>query len=211
MLAARQDRQRDLAVLGRREHEHNLGRRLLERLEQGVPGLRRQHVDFVDDVDLVPVAGRGVTHGLAQLADGVDAAVAGTVDLQDVERAAGGDFGAGGAAVAGPRRRPFLAVERLGEEACHGRLAHAPQARKEIRVVDAVLRHGVLEGRDDRRLADDLLERLGAILAREDLIAQGQLTFRESWGAGLRAGPSGPAAPARSASLLATSPSRRRF
>jgi hypothetical protein len=48
-------------------------RRLLQRLQEGVEGRRRQHVDFVDDVDLVAGAGRRIAHAVIDLADVVDA------------------------------------------------------------------------------------------------------------------------------------------
>ena len=60
-LAARQDGDRDLVRLGRREDELHVRRRLLQRLEQGVERLRRQHVNFVDDVDLVARSAAGET------------------------------------------------------------------------------------------------------------------------------------------------------
>jgi hypothetical protein len=47
---------RDLVRLGRREDELHVRRRLLERLQQRVEGLRGEHVHLVDDVDLVAVA-----------------------------------------------------------------------------------------------------------------------------------------------------------
>ena len=52
-LAARQHRHRHLARLGGGEDELHMLGRLLERLEQAVEGLLRQHVHLVDDVDLV--------------------------------------------------------------------------------------------------------------------------------------------------------------
>ena len=64
-----------------------MGRRLLQRLQQGVEGGDGEHVDFVDDVDLVaPLAG-GEVDLLAQQANVVDAGVAGGVDLDQVEEA----------------------------------------------------------------------------------------------------------------------------
>ena len=66
-------------------------RRLFERLQQGVERLRREHVDFVDDVDLVACPAGPKLHVLPQFADLVDAAVAGAVDLQHVDVLAGGD------------------------------------------------------------------------------------------------------------------------
>ena len=56
-LAARQDRDRNLLRLGRGEDELHMLGRLFERLQQGVERLLREHVDFVDDVDLVTARG----------------------------------------------------------------------------------------------------------------------------------------------------------
>ena len=173
VLAARQDRERQLPVVGRREQEDDVRRRLLQGLEERVPRLVGEHVHFVDDVDLVAVARRGVAHRLPQLPHRVDAAVAGAVDLQDVHRARLGDLQAGRAGVARDRGRPLDAVERLGHETRHGRLADAAQSREEVGVVDAPVGDGVLERGHDRLLADDLLERLRPVLAGEDLVAHG--------------------------------------
>ena len=84
-LAARQDRDRDLRRLGRAEDELHMLRRLFQRLQQGVEGLAGEHVDFVDDVDLEPRPAGPHVDVLPQLADFVDAAVAGPVDLQHVD------------------------------------------------------------------------------------------------------------------------------
>ncbi len=52
-LAARQDGDRHLADLGRREDELHMLRRLLQGLQQAVEGRLGEHVHFVDDIDLV--------------------------------------------------------------------------------------------------------------------------------------------------------------
>ncbi|MGY4449719.1 hypothetical protein ACVWZR_004379 [Bradyrhizobium sp. i1.3.1] len=83
-LAARQHGDRNLADLGGREHEFGVLRRFLQRLQEGVERRRRQHVDFVDNVDLVAGAGRRVAHAVIDLADVVDAGVRGRVHLQHV-------------------------------------------------------------------------------------------------------------------------------
>ena len=62
-------------------------RRLLDELEQRVEALLRDHVGLVDDVDLVAGRRRRVERPLAQVAGVVDSAVAGRVDLDDVEAA----------------------------------------------------------------------------------------------------------------------------
>ena len=59
--------------------------RLLERLQQGVEGLLREHVHFVDDVDLVAGDERLVVRAVDQVANVVDAGVGGGVHLDHVE------------------------------------------------------------------------------------------------------------------------------
>ena len=59
-VAAVDDRRQDLLRLGRGEHEDRVRRRLLEGLEERVPGLRREHVGLVEDVDLVAARDRRV-------------------------------------------------------------------------------------------------------------------------------------------------------
>ena len=80
-----------LREVGRAEDEDEVRRRLLDQLQQGVPGGRRQLVRLVDDVDLVAALG-GLQHrALADLAHLVDAPLRGGVHLDDVERGAVGD------------------------------------------------------------------------------------------------------------------------
>ena len=112
---ATQDRDRDLVHLGRREDELHVRRRLLERLQERVPRVLREHVDLVDDEDLVAIARRPVRQRLLQLADLVDAVVAGAVDLAHVHVRARGDLPAGRALEA----RLYAGARRRGER-CAG-------------------------------------------------------------------------------------------
>ena len=73
-----------------------------------VEGLAREHVNFVDDVDLEPRPAGPHADVLPQLADFVDAAIAGAVDLQHVHVLAGADAAADVALVAGRRRRALF-------------------------------------------------------------------------------------------------------
>ncbi len=84
-LAARQHRHRHLVHLGGREQELHVPRRLLQRLQQPVEGRFRQHVDLVDDIDLVARRDRRIAHRLNDLADVVDACVAGGIHLDHVD------------------------------------------------------------------------------------------------------------------------------
>ena len=94
-----------LLGVGGGQHEDDVARRLLERLEQRVGRRRREHVHLVDDVDL-PAPRRpqpGVGH---QVAHGVDAVVGGGIELVHVERAALGDLDARACTRRRAHRRP---------------------------------------------------------------------------------------------------------
>ena len=119
--------------LGGGQDEERARRRLLQRLQQRVEGLRGEHVDFVDDEDFVAVAGRKVADGLAQLPDFVDAAVRGRVDFENIDGITGGDLDTRRAFAAGRDRRPALflisgAVQGLGQNPRRGGLPHAARA-----------------------------------------------------------------------------------
>ena len=58
---------------------------LLERLQERVPGVLRDLVRLVEDVHLAPELAGRIREALAQVPDGLDAAVAGGVDLDEVE------------------------------------------------------------------------------------------------------------------------------
>ncbi len=167
-LAAVGDRRHHLVRLGGGEDEDRFRRRLLQRLQEGVPGLLGQHVGLVEDVDLPVAAGRGVGDALAQVADVVDRAVGGGVHLDHVDRGAGGDRHAGLAFAAGGDGRPAaLAVERAGEDLRHRGLAGPARADEEVSVVDLALLDRVAEGADHVLLADDLVEGARAVAAVE--------------------------------------------
>jgi hypothetical protein len=71
-LAAGKDGDGNLSDLGRGEDELHMRRRLLEGLEQRVEGRLGEHVDFIDDVDLVAGDNRTVAHRLDELANIID-------------------------------------------------------------------------------------------------------------------------------------------
>ena len=152
VLGAAADGRAHLLRIGGGEHEHHVWRRLLERLQQRRLGRPGQHVHLVEDVDLV-AAGRGVRGALDQLADVLDAVVAGGVELVDVEARAGVDRQAGWTHATGLAVGRRLAVEHLGQDAGRGRLARPPRPTEQIGVADPVLPNGVAEHPDDVLLA----------------------------------------------------------
>ena len=175
LLAAREDRVRDLVVLGGGEDELHARGRLLEGLQEGVEGPRGQHVDLVDDPDLEAVPGRVVAGALAQLPDLLHAVVGGPVDLLHVEGGAGRDLRAGGALAARVGGGPVAAraVEGLGQDARGGGLADSARAGEEEGMADAARGQGVLEGARDRALPHDLVEGPGTPFACEDEVGHG--------------------------------------
>ena len=84
-LTAREHRHRHLADFGGRENELCVRRRLFQRLEQRVEGRARQHVHFVEDVDLVARAHRRVADRVVDLPHVVDTVMRGGIHLQYVE------------------------------------------------------------------------------------------------------------------------------
>ena len=157
-LAARSHGRDDLRELRRAEDEDEVRRRLLDQLEQGVPGGRRELVRLVDDVDLV-AALRGLQHRpLADLAHLVDAPLRRRVHLHDVERRSVGDRACDAGRRVEVRGRAALRVQRLGEDARHRRLARPTRAGEEIRLAHLVVLDRVPQRPHDGLLADDLRE-----------------------------------------------------
>ena len=159
-LAARLDCRRDLVGLCRREDKDDMRRRLFQRLEERIESLRRQHVDLIDDVDLIAAVDRRELDRLSQIADLVDAAVGCRIDLEDVHRRALCDLAALLALPAGFRCRPVLAVERLREDLRRTRLARAARAGKEVCMADVAARNGICQRPADMLLPHEVLERL---------------------------------------------------
>ena len=94
------------------EHEDHVGRGLFERLEEGVEGRLREHVDLVDYEHAVAPFGGGNLHLVDEFADIVDGVVGGGVELEDVERTVLVECAAGVALVAGVALRGrVLAVD----------------------------------------------------------------------------------------------------
>ncbi len=126
--------------IGGTEDEDHVRRRLFQGFEQRVEGRLGEHVDLVDDIDLVFTLGGGEVHAVDDLvAHRVDAGAAGSIELMDVGMVA---LGNGLAGLAGAiRQLPFtlLAQQRFGENARHGGFAGAARAAEQVGVAQAVL------------------------------------------------------------------------
>ena len=178
-LAAGQDRDRDLADFRGGEDELGVGRRLLERLQEGVERLLRQHVDLVDDVDLVAGRDRRIADAVDDLADVVDARMGGGVHLQHVHvprfhdrLAMDAEAGHVDGRLAGAVRP--LVVEAAGEDAGGGGLADAAHAGEHPGLRDAAGVEGVREGADHRLLADQVVEGARAVFSSKNAVGRGR-------------------------------------
>ena len=180
-LAARQHRDRDLADFGGGEHEFGVLRRLLQRLQEGVERRRRQHVDFVDDVDLVAGAGRRVAHAVIDLADVVDAGMGRGVHLEDVHVPAFHDRLAVHAEVRHVDGRPLhrtislLVVQRAGENARGGGFADAADAGEDPGLRNPTGFERIRDGADHGLLADQIVEAGRAVFACQHPVGLGGL------------------------------------
>ena len=95
-LAAGSDGDRQFVQFGRGENEDDAVRRLFQRLQEGVHGVARKLVGFVDDVDLVAAFHRRELDAGDQIAHVVHFAVRGGVHFEHVHEVRGGDdFGTG--------------------------------------------------------------------------------------------------------------------
>ncbi len=170
LLAAGSNGGGDLVGLCGAENEDDPFGRFFEGLEEGVEGFGGDLVGFVDDKDFVLVASGAVADVLAEFAHFVDAAIGGGVDFDDVRGVTGGDLGAGGALHAGGGSGSFFAIEAAGEDAGDSGFSCAALAGEDVAVGDTALGDGVAEGGADVLLSDEFGERLGTVLAGDNLI-----------------------------------------
>ncbi len=180
VLAARPDGLRNVFGLGGRHHEDDVGRRLLECLQQGIESCVSNLVCFVEDVHLEAIACGRVAGSVAKFAYLVDAAVGGSVDFDDIDSIALADFSAGFTYRAWLRRWPLgranlvAAVERHGQDAGDGGFADAAMAGKNISVRYPVLAEGVKQGTGHVILAGHIGESLRTVFSGQNLITHGE-------------------------------------
>ena len=170
-LAARQDGDGNFPDLGGREEEFHMRRRFLERLQQRIEGTLRQHVDFVDDIDLVAGSDRGIAHRLDDLAHIVDARIRCGVHFDNIDVAGLKNCDAICGELRHIQGRPARIVERPRDKPRRRGLADAAHAREHIGLRDSPGREGVGERAHHRLLADEVGENPRTVFAGEDAIA----------------------------------------
>ena len=165
---------RNLLGFGGAEHELHMIRRLLHDLEQSVERLGAQHVDLVDDVELVGHSRRHQTRIGDQFANLVHSIVTGAVDLDDIDVLTTKDRIDGILREASLSTKGGSVVHQFAGEDSRGRgLAHTSGSTEEIGVRGALGFDGVSKRPDDGLLADKLVERFRTVSTGEDLIGTG--------------------------------------
>ena len=163
---AREHGDRQFLRIGGRQQEFDVRRRLFEGFQQRIEGVVGQHVHFVDEVHLVAAASGRVLHVVQQFARIINLGAGGRVDLDEVDEAAFVDFAACGAYAAWIGADAGFAVERLGEDARHRRLADAASTGEQ----ECVMHFAAIECVGQRAqhvfLPDHFGEPLGAPFAR---------------------------------------------
>jgi len=138
----------------RGQDEFDVCWRLFQRFQHGIESGARQHVHFVDDVDLEATDGRGVLGILQQLTHAVDLCVGGRIDLQQVDEAAAVDVDASGTLPAWHGGDAGFTIKGFGEDARQCGLADAACTGEQISVMQALLFERVAQGADHMFLAD---------------------------------------------------------
>ena len=169
-LAARQDGDGDFADFRCGENEFDVGWRFLKGFQQGIEGALRQHVHFIDDVNLHPRLHRGITHRVDDLAHVVNAGVGGGVHFDHIHVARFQD----GFALGGDVRHVDGGTCGVVQGPCNqprrGGFAHTAHPRQHIGLRHPARGKGVRQGAHQRLLADQVGKGLGTVFACENAI-----------------------------------------
>ena len=175
-LAARVDGFGNLLGIGSSQHEYHVARRLFKRLEQRVERRRRQHVNLVDDVDLVPTARRSELNATDDLlAHILHARATCGVQFVHVGMLAVGNHRAIIARSVRLGRRAVLAQKRLGKQARRSGFAGAARAGEQVRVTYLILLDRVFDSAFDMLLANDVFEYLRPVFSVQCLCHSARL------------------------------------
>ncbi len=127
-----------------------MGWRFLEGLEESVSGRTRDLVSFVDDIELCLELAWRILDSFTQIADIVDPAIAGRVDLNDIRGRACINSFAVRARVARAKLGSWVkAIDRFGQNAGGCGFTSAPWTTKEVGVGDPVQSDRIAQRLDD--------------------------------------------------------------
>ena len=128
--ATRQYCDRQLLRIGRRQQEFDMRWRLFQRFQQGVKAVARQHVHFIDQIDLEAATRRGVLDVIQQIAGVFDFRARCSIDLNQIDKTPLLDFTAVITYAARCGGDPGFAVEAFCQQTGNRRFADAARAGK---------------------------------------------------------------------------------
>ena len=159
---------RQLLGLRGSQNEHDILRRFLQRLQQGIECSCRKHMHFVDDIDLFLPHRRRILDAFPQFPDAVHAVVGCRIDLDDIHKSPVLYSHTVGTMAA----RPFVilfkfavtrcseAVDRLGQDAGRGGFSRSTGSAKEIGMTDRICSDLIFQDFYDMLLPEDFAENL---------------------------------------------------
>jgi hypothetical protein len=153
---------------GGSKNEDDVGWRFLQSFQEGIESLVRQHVNFIDDVNLEFILGGKIPDILAKLSDLIDSPVRGSVNFYHIHRNSRANFLAERAVITRVGGWPFLAIEGFGQNPGHRSFSHSPRAGKKISVGYPLLGNGVLQRLRNGFLPDDFLKGLRPPFSGQD-------------------------------------------
>ncbi len=170
--AAAEHRDRHLLRVGRSQNKFQVLGRLLQRFQHGIESGVGQHVHLIDHEDLEAPLHRLVHRLLQQALHLVHTPIGSRIQLGVIHKAAAVDVPARLALSARcgcDATLPIqpLAIERLGQDARHRGLAHAPRSREQVGMVQPLLGKCVGQGLHHVLLPHHLGEVARTVLAGE--------------------------------------------
>ena len=148
------------------QDELGIGRRLLQRLQEGIERRLGEHVHLVDDEHLVSPHLRRNAHLVNEVADVLYGVVAGGIQLVDIQ---------GTSLVEGAARFAFVAslalgrhvftVDGFGEDTGTGGLSYATRAAEQVGMRQLILADSVFQRRRQSFLANHRVECRGTVLS----------------------------------------------
>jgi hypothetical protein len=126
---------------GGRENELDVFRRFFHDFEQSIESLLSDHMGFIEDENLVPIARGGKPGSFAKFSGVIDSVVACGVDFDDIERprTVSGQFHTAVALSARCVGRAFGTIKASRKDSSGRRFPATARSRKQIGVIGAIL------------------------------------------------------------------------
>jgi hypothetical protein len=159
-LAPGNDRRGQSVRLCCSQNEHNVSRRLLQSFQQGVKRLGSQHMNFVNNVYLMPDFGRRVFNFVPDVPDFFDPAIGGGVNFKNVHDRTFRYTPTRGTFITRFGSRAIQAIYGFCHDFGNAGFAGSPRPVKQVRMGNAAFTQRILQCLYDVLLADHILKSL---------------------------------------------------